>query len=105
MKAYQILVVLGLLAAPIFAPADHRNHDDVKRLRDAGEILSLGAVIENYRRLRPAGRILEADLEHEHGRYVYELTVLQHDGSVVEMEYDAQTGELLEIEVETEHEH
>ena len=99
MKGRAILVLLVVvLGAPVLTGADHRNHDDVKRLRDAGEILSLEAIIEKYRQSRPAGRILEAELEQEHGRYVYELEILYDDGSVVELEYDAQTGELLEIE-------
>jgi uncharacterized membrane protein YkoI len=98
MKGQDILVLMALLGVPVFTGADHRNHDDVKRLRDAGEILSLEAITEQYRQSRPAGRILEAELEHEHGRYVYELEILYDDGSVVEMEYDAETGELLEIE-------
>jgi uncharacterized membrane protein YkoI len=40
-------------------------------------------------------RVIEAELEHEHGRAVYELELLHDNGRVYERYYDATTGEPL----------
>ena len=53
------------------------DHDEIKRLRDTGQSLPLETIIGNYRRQYQGGRILEADLEFQEDRYVYELEILQ----------------------------
>jgi uncharacterized membrane protein YkoI len=40
------------------------------------------------------------ELEKEHGRYIYEIEVLDNDGKVWEMEVDAENGEILKTELE-----
>ena len=83
-------------AAPVLAD---RDHDQVRRLRQAGEILSLETLLARHRRQYPAsGSLLEVELEFEQGRYVYELKFLSGDGVVREFEYDARTGELWHFE-------
>ena len=37
-------------------------------------------------------RMIEAELEHEHGRMVYELKLLTVEGRVVKLYYDARSG-------------
>ena len=44
--------------------------------------------------------VIEAELEDERGRRVYELELLGSDGRVYERYYDAVTGELLKEEPE-----
>ncbi|HRY15325.1 MAG: peptidase M4 [Candidatus Competibacteraceae bacterium] len=75
-----------------------RDHDEIRRLRNAGQILSLEVIIANHRRQYRDGQLLEAELELEEGRYVYDLKFLGDDGVVREFEYDARTGELWHIE-------
>ncbi|HRF43829.1 MAG TPA: peptidase [Candidatus Competibacteraceae bacterium] len=81
-----------------------RDHDEIRRLHGAGQILSLETIIANHRHWHPGGRLLEAELESEHGRYVYDLKFLDDDGVVREFEYDARTGELWHLEHEEEQE-
>ena len=89
------LIVMGLLtAAP--ALADH-DQNRVRQLRAAGQILALETIIANHRRQHPNGQLLEAELEFERDRHVYELKMLSDDGVVREFEYDARTGELWRI--------
>lgn len=90
--------LLGLGTGAV--PADP-DHDDIKRLRDAGDILPLETIIKKYRERHRNGRLLDTELEHEDNRYVYELKVLRGDGTVLELEYDASTGELLAYELES----
>ena len=97
LKARLIAGILIVLSTAI--PAD-QDHDTSKRLREAGKILSLEAIVDNYRQRYGGGRILEVELEFERGRYVYEIKFLDQNGRVRELEYDARTGELLGIEEE-----
>ena len=82
--------------------AAERSHDEIKHLRDTGEILPLETIIARHQRQHSGGRLLEAELEYEHGCYVYGLKILGTDGVVREFEYDARTGELWAIERQRE---
>lgn len=102
--ARTMLILLAaslLVAGPVLAG---RDHEEVRRLRGAGQILSLETIIAHHRHGHPDGQLLEAELEFEHGRYVYDLKFLSDDGVVREFEYDAHTGELWHLEIEEEHE-
>ncbi|KAB2935653.1 MAG: peptidase [Candidatus Contendobacter sp.] len=89
------LLATGLCAAvPVLAD---RDHDKARQLRGAGQILSLETIIANHRRQHPGGQLLEAELEFERDRYVYELKMLGDDGVVREFEYDARSGELWRV--------
>ena len=88
------LLALALTITPGWGGEDH---EDIKRLRDAGDILPLETIIDNFREQYQGGRILEAELEFEEGRYIYELEIL-YQNTVLELEYDARSGELWRIE-------
>lgn len=96
-------IVIMLLAANLLVTgplmAGH-DHDEIRRLRGTGQILSLETIIANHRNRYPGGQLLEASLESEHGRYVYDLKFLGDDGVVREFEYDARTGALWHAEHE-----
>lgn len=81
-----------------------RDHDEIRQLRRAGQILSLEAIIAKHRRRYSGGQLLEAELEFERGRYVYDLKILGDDGTVREFEYDARSGELWHLEDHEEQE-
>jgi uncharacterized membrane protein YkoI len=84
---------LLLLTLSGLAPAD----EDHTRAREAvrrGEILSLAVLLERVR-LAPGERLLEAELERDDGRWIYELELISADGEVREIELDAATGALL----------
>ena len=94
-----------LLAMGVSGPAPAgRDHDEIRRLRNAGKILSLETIIAQHRRQHQDGQLLEAELELEKGRYLYELKFLGDDGVVREFEYDARTGELWHVERKEEKE-
>jgi len=44
------------------------------------------------------GEVLKVELENKHGRSIYEIKVLAANGRVREIELDARTGKVLEIE-------
>jgi uncharacterized membrane protein YkoI len=78
--------------------------EDAERARiltEGGEILPLEQLIAQAREHKP-GTLIEAELDWEpdHGVAVYELLMLGEDGELWELELDARTGRLLEVERE-----
>lgn len=72
-----------------------RDHERVREAVARGEYVPLAGLIDDALSRHP-GEVLEVELEgHE-----YEIEILGADGVILEFEYDARTGELLEIEVE-----
>lgn len=82
-----------LLAAGLVLGAAARadDHEAVRALREAGAILPLAEILERLS-LPPGSWVLEAELEREHGRLVYEIEVLGPDGRVREWQLDAASG-------------
>jgi uncharacterized membrane protein YkoI len=87
-----ILLLLGLFLV-LIVHADE-DHEQARRLKELGLILPLEKIIQAVQAQYP-GRILEVELETEHGRYLYEVEILDEHGVVWELLYDAASGELL----------
>lgn len=92
-----LALILLLLAAPAFADGD--EHDLARRALEAGEILPLADILNAATSARP-GRVIEVELDRDDGRWLYELELVTPDGRLYEMEIDAATGNILEIERE-----
>ena len=73
--------------------------DRVRYLRQQGDILALGDILERARRYR-RGRVLDTQLERAHDRYVYVVQMVGDGGQVWDMKFDASSGELLEDQQE-----
>ncbi len=86
-----------LMSASRLASAD--GYQDAIRLSDRGDILPLEKVLEQAIVAQP-GKILEVEFEKEHGVYVYEMKILDTEGRLWELEFNARTGELIETELE-----
>lgn len=89
-KTFALLAAL-LACAPALADGDH---DRARRAVEEGRILPLTEILARARNDFP-GELIEAELEDEHQRMVYELKIVTADGRVVVPLYDAATGELL----------
>jgi uncharacterized membrane protein YkoI len=76
-----------------------REHATVRSLAGPGDILSLEQILQNARQLH-AGRALETELEAGRDGMVYEVEILDANGEVWEMKFDARSGELLGEEQE-----
>ena len=94
-----ILAVLAIGAAALAAPpAVHAGEDQelARKLRAEGRILSLEQILEKAK-AQLAGTVIEAELEVDDSRFVYELEILDKNGIVWELEFDAASGELLKL--------
>ncbi len=74
--------------------AEDDGHDLAREASERGEILPIAEVLERARARYP-GRLLEAELGREHGRWVYELKILGPAGGLLEVYVDAQSGAVL----------
>ncbi len=70
---------------------------NTKELLKTGQILSLEKIRISAKALI-AGEILDAELEHKHGIYIYELEILDNKSQVWELKLDAKTGKLIKME-------
>lgn len=98
LTASGLLMASLCMARPAVADRDHDEVHQLRQLRNTGQIVSLETILTRHRCRYPSGQLLEAKLEFEQDRYVYELKLLGDDGVVREFEYDARTGELWRIE-------
>jgi uncharacterized membrane protein YkoI len=73
-------------------PVTADDHARARQLREAGEIVPLQQILGG---LASDERVLEVELEDEHGGYRYEVEVLDAQGTVWEYLFDARSGELL----------
>ena len=81
-------------AVPALA-GDRADHDRARQAVQSGQVLPLRTVLERLEREAP-GQVLEVELEHEHGQWVYEIKVLQPDGRVVKLLLDARDARVLQ---------
>jgi uncharacterized membrane protein YkoI len=71
-----------------------RENEAVRTITQRGDILSLDRILQQVRGQNP-GRVLESELERKDGRYIYEVELVDDQGRVREMKFDASTGEVL----------
>lgn len=93
-------LLIALLALPWLVQAGRDvGQDEALRLAEQGELQPLQSLVDDALARHP-GRLLEAELEHEDGRYIYEIEIVTRDGRVMELEYDGRTGALLDVDEE-----
>lgn len=91
------LATLALATAlPCFATAKPARSDDDRRAYELvrrGEFVALERLLDDALQRVP-GKVIDIDLDDDE----YELKVLDADGVIWELEYDARSGRLLELE-------
>ena len=96
-RTLPVLLLLTLAAVP-GARAD--DHDDQYRAREAveaGEVLPLATILERIAAVAP-GVPIEVELERDDGLWIYALEIRGARGRITEVEVDAATGHILELE-------
>jgi uncharacterized membrane protein YkoI len=90
------VMMLTLLVSPP-AWASDSDRERARAALEAGQIRPLADILSEVER-RYLGRVIETDLDHEDGRWVYEFKLLPPTGQVFKLEVDASTGTLLRSE-------
>ena len=76
--------------------AGDKDHEMARQALQQGQVLPLRTVIDQVEK-QYQGQVLKVEFEHEDGRYLYEIRLLQADGRMVKMEVDARDGRLLKM--------
>lgn len=98
MKTFALVMLCAataLSAAPAFAGGSGRDAERARTAISAGEILPLPALLQRIQAQNP-GHVIEAELDHEKQRWVYDLKLLPPTGGVVRLELDARDGSVLQ---------
>lgn len=90
------VTIAAALALSMAVPtrADDDDHDRARAAVQAGEVVPLGDVLAQAE-ADFVGDMVEAELENDHGRWVYELKLITPGGTLLELLYDAADKELL----------
>lgn len=99
---FGIFAGLAILLLSSLTHAGGLDQDDARRLREAGKIQPLPVILHAARAVRP-GRVLEVELEREHGRVIYEVEVIDQRGRIWELDIDAATAKVLSTKREKRH--
>lgn len=94
---YLLCFAFALLAISPVAADSEVDQDEARLLRNAGDILPLETILQQARSAHP-GKVIEVELERKHGRLIYEMEILDEQGVVWEMKFDAGNGDILEEE-------
>lgn len=92
-----LLMVVFLMALSIATSWAKDDHEQARQLLDAGQIVPLEQILDRARERRP-GRLLEAELKQKKQRYIYEIELVDPQGVVWELKYDAASGALIKEE-------
>lgn len=87
------------LLPPALAAQGQEDQDRVRELREQGKIMPLSSIIESLTAQHP-GRVLEVELEDEHGRRIYEVKILEKGGVLHTFRIDAHSGQMMPPEKE-----
>ncbi|QCB48810.1 peptidase [Hydrogenophaga sp. PAMC20947] len=90
-----VLLAFVLLAGAPQAQAKERDdHERAQAAVVAGQVMPLDRLLQQVAREHP-GQVLEVELEHDDGQWLYEIKLLQSDGQLVKIKVDARTGDVL----------
>lgn len=90
-----LAALLAGAAGPLWASDDDDDHERARAALQAGQVLPLKQVLERLAQTHP-GEVLEVELEQDHGRWRYEIKLLQAGGQLRKLKVDARTGEPLQ---------
>ncbi|WP_189518172.1 PepSY domain-containing protein [Kushneria pakistanensis] len=100
LPAFFCLTMLSVLVGVANAcPEEGRDvsQDEVLKMTEDGSIEPFPIILEKARDHR-RGKLLEAKLDCVNKRYVYEIDMLDHDGQIRALRFDAVTGRHLDLE-------
>lgn len=98
---------LWLLATPVlmaaalasWTPPGHAgdsDHELARRALQQGQVLPLRTVLDQVER-DYQGQVIKVEFEHDDGRYIYEIRLLQSGGRVAKLKVDARDGKVFSV--------
>ena len=96
-KQIPVLTAILLSANTLVWASDDSDQNEAQALRKQGAILPLEQIVNAAQQMH-RGRIVEVDLEKKRGRYIYEIELVDSNGQVWEMKFDAKDATLISQE-------
>jgi uncharacterized membrane protein YkoI len=94
---FLLLCAIALAPMPGHADDDDKVMDRLRAAVSRGEALPLSTLQERLSKAFP-GQIVGVEVEDKKGRFIYEFKVLQANGRLLEIEMDAASAAVLEVE-------
>ena len=94
-----LLTLVAMTSTAMGGRGRHGDHDDALAAVEARQALPLTRIFQIAQTAVP-GEIIEVELDREGGRLIYEVDILTSTGRLRQVEIDARTGEVLEVEDE-----
>lgn len=79
--------------------SEELSQAEIRERVKSGEILSLETILQQFPQ-EQYGKLLDLEVEREHGRIIYEFEFLRTDGYINEIEVDASNGRILKQEID-----
>jgi hypothetical protein len=100
-RSAAVLLIAAALScgSAVLTAGQDGTRPDAPLVQKSNEILSLDEIVQRVKMQQP-GKVVEAELDHKRGRYIYEIDVIGDDGVKKELKYDAKTGALLSSKAE-----
>jgi uncharacterized membrane protein YkoI len=96
LKNYSLIALL--MSLPLFVQADYNyDHNKAQQLLQSGQILPLQEILQQTQKTQP-GSILDVQIESNGDEYFYIIKFLTVNSKVIEILYNAKTGEHLATE-------
>lgn len=76
------------------------DQDAARRALARGEIMPLRDILDRVEDVLPGNSVIRVKFDRDDGIYIYKLKVIDVQGVLREVELDAKTGMILEIEVD-----
>ena len=101
LRATGVLALAFALWMNVSAPtgvahADERDHELARRALREGKVLPLRTVLDQVER-QFQGQVLKVEFEHDEGRFIYEMRLLQANGQITKLKVDAVDGRVLSV--------
>ena len=86
----------GTISLNLYA-SDRMTESSIRSLVRQGKILPLEQILQRYQP-QLQGRLLDLEVEDEHGMILYEMKFILENGRVIELKVDAANGALIKKE-------
>ena len=96
LKQFIIIVILLLVFIPLAIADKDVDQALARKLLDQKIILPLETLLEKAQQIHQ-GKLLEVELEQKNSNYIYEIEILDANGIVWEIYFNAASGELIKV--------
>lgn len=82
--------------------ADSSDHELARQALQQGKVLPLRTVLDKVEK-EYSGQVVELEFEAEHGEFVYEIRLLQANGTLLKIKMNAVDGSVISVKQRNQH--